>query len=1274
MAPRWALGVLGVLGGLSVGFSATSAEQGQMSGPEVGLHGRPECEHTIDLYDCYGDGWNDNTLDVYVNGNLVLAGITLTSGSGPATFTFMAASGDTIVTVYNAIGGWPYEPYYYIYDGYGTLIGLDGVFGTDCYVQPTGITAIGNCNPPTDGACCYYDGGCEMVPSADDCIDGLFLGLGHQCWECPCYVPCPPGAIPEPEPCGEDTNGGCGSDPPAFAPIACGETVCGTLWADTSLRDTDWYQLTLDTPQYLTWTAESQIPLLIFIIQGAGPGNCSSYSVLASASAGECVPASLTVEGSAGTTYWFWAGPSVWSDLPCPQGYTATLSCAPVPTGACCLPSGDCIVINASGCTAQSGIYQGDDVSCDDVVCEQFYCDAGAIYCDEYISRVQIDVIDNPSGCGVGQYEDYTDLGPATVTYGVGTALTVTNGNPIWSSDICSVWIDWNQDCVFDDVTEVIGDVNGVGPYVFNITPPPSALPGPTCMRIRIDYANSNPQPCGNSTYGEVEDYTVVIRELEGVCCWPEGACTIEPASACGGYWAGANTACANEDCNSNGIDDFCEIETGLCRDADRNGILDDCDADCNSNGIPDVCELAGGCEVGECGLCYMGVCGLGDDCQANGVLDACDIADGTSADCQSDGIPDECQLGPGGGGVSLQIDDGSSENNWGLTAGGELCWINHFDAGGPASVAGISVCFGTPAHPNSSGVSPGAAVRVYLWSDPNQDGNPADAVFLGEGTGVVEAGSIDTDIVQVVAFAAPIAVNGSFFAGASVVTTSGYPAPADDNGWTGPPDQAFLTFNSVPLNPTTITANLYPMSALGFPQTVFLVRTGGGGGDCNENGVPDACDVPPICEGPDCSLDCQPDLIPDECQLEGNDCNENGRPDDCDIASGWSLDCQPDGIPDECQLEGNDCNGNLVPDDCDLASGTSQDCNDNGIPDECDIASGASCDCQGDGIPDECQLWVKDRDLLVWDDGSTENSLGLTAGGELCWMHHFNATQGGVIQKIWTCFGTPLYPGSSGVTPGAAFRVYVWSDPNGDGNPNDAVFLGEASGVVSGGSIDTDVLQSVAIDIPIPANLSFFVGASVVTTGGNPAPMDENGFQYGKSWLAFNQVPFNPTNFVNLYKMTDIGYPCNWLLRTEVSYGAPPNDCDENGIPDECDIGAEWGGYCEGQGGCWPDECGSDWNHNGIPESCDDCGDLNYDAAVNLDDYWIFLSAYGTCLGAPNYNPAADLDGDGCVTLADYHAWRMCYLMANGKEFVAPKPQPMPSPARETPGPAVSP
>lgn len=122
-----------------------------------------ECTWTVELYDDFGDGWNGNSLDVLVDGVVVLDDITLASGPGPATFSFGVNNGSVVSTVYNSTGGWPYENYYYIYDEAGVEVGSDGLGGVD----PVGISGIsGYCN------CCDH-----VVEMFDDFGDGWNNGF-----------------------------------------------------------------------------------------------------------------------------------------------------------------------------------------------------------------------------------------------------------------------------------------------------------------------------------------------------------------------------------------------------------------------------------------------------------------------------------------------------------------------------------------------------------------------------------------------------------------------------------------------------------------------------------------------------------------------------------------------------------------------------------------------------------------------------------------------------------------------------------------------------------------------------------------------------------------------------------------------------------------------------------------------------------------------------------------------------------------------------------------
>jgi PKD repeat protein len=138
------------------------------------------------------------------------------------------------------------------------------------------------------------------------------------------------------------------------------------------------------------------------------------------------------------------------------------------------------------------------------------YCLAGASICDEYISRVQVGTINNATACTSGGYANYTSLF-TKVSPGYTYPITVTNGLS-YSDDQCGIWVDWNHNGSFTDAGEVISVTGtpGGGPYSANIIPPVNAVKGFTRLRARITYTGSV-SPCGTTTYGEVEDYSIYV-------------------------------------------------------------------------------------------------------------------------------------------------------------------------------------------------------------------------------------------------------------------------------------------------------------------------------------------------------------------------------------------------------------------------------------------------------------------------------------------------------------------------------------------------------------------------------------------------------------------------------------------------------------------------------------------------------------------------------------------------------------------------------------------
>ncbi len=110
----------------------------------------------------------------------------------------------------------------------------------------------------------YYSG----VPTGTDFTICVFN---------PCAVTPPVGYVAETETCGTDANGGCNMVTPSYQDITCGQSVLGTFWADTNIRDTDWYRFTITTATTVTWTASGEMPFGIALVDIS---NCATPTIL----------------------------------------------------------------------------------------------------------------------------------------------------------------------------------------------------------------------------------------------------------------------------------------------------------------------------------------------------------------------------------------------------------------------------------------------------------------------------------------------------------------------------------------------------------------------------------------------------------------------------------------------------------------------------------------------------------------------------------------------------------------------------------------------------------------------------------------------------------------------------------------------------------------------------------------------------------------------------------------------------------------------------------
>ncbi|WP_226789160.1 reprolysin-like metallopeptidase [Polaribacter reichenbachii] len=151
-----------------------------------------------------------------------------------------------------------------------------------------------------------------------------------------------------------------------------------------------------------------------------------------------------------------------------------------------------------------------------------FTDDAGGA---EHIQNVTFGSINNTSNNDIlDGYEDFTTLN-TNVLRGDTSQISVTFDTAGFQ-DHCYVFIDWNQDFIFDNDTErydLGSETEDVGTRTFNITVPSDARFGQTRMRVIIEYDDPTNGfglgACDSdhlTEWGETEDYSVTVAEIGG--------------------------------------------------------------------------------------------------------------------------------------------------------------------------------------------------------------------------------------------------------------------------------------------------------------------------------------------------------------------------------------------------------------------------------------------------------------------------------------------------------------------------------------------------------------------------------------------------------------------------------------------------------------------------------------------------------------------------------------------------------------------------------------
>ncbi|MEZ4775852.1 MAG: GEVED domain-containing protein [Bacteroidia bacterium] len=142
----------------------------------------------------------------------------------------------------------------------------------------------------------------------------------------------------------------------------------------------------------------------------------------------------------------------------------------------------------------------------------------------EWIREVALGPVLNTSGKNDG-YGNFTGQSFQLVIDSLYELVLTPGYTGFAFSESWRVWIDLNQDGLFDDGTErMFGTPAALsGQVAAQILIPPGTIAGSTRMRISMKFGgfggNQVPQPCEIFNEGEVEDYCITLTETDQVIC-----------------------------------------------------------------------------------------------------------------------------------------------------------------------------------------------------------------------------------------------------------------------------------------------------------------------------------------------------------------------------------------------------------------------------------------------------------------------------------------------------------------------------------------------------------------------------------------------------------------------------------------------------------------------------------------------------------------------------------------------------------------------------------
>lgn len=151
-------------------------------------------------------------------------------------------------------------------------------------------------------------------------------------------------------------------------------------------------------------------------------------------------------------------------------------------------------------------------------------------YCCGYgITNVSFNTIVNSTVDAIEGYKDFSCTNQTSISEGNIYPLAITTGTG--NAQDTRVWIDFNNDGVFNNTNELILDVpNSYNPTLNYLVPTGALLNTPLRMRVSSDVVGPLQSGCTNNDFGQTEDYGVVITPNTSP---PNSNFSATPTSSC---------------------------------------------------------------------------------------------------------------------------------------------------------------------------------------------------------------------------------------------------------------------------------------------------------------------------------------------------------------------------------------------------------------------------------------------------------------------------------------------------------------------------------------------------------------------------------------------------------------------------------------------------------------------------------------------------------------------------------------------------------------------